>query len=376
MENTYFAPAERIKGEELQSQIEFVSKNPVMTGMLNIVSGLLAVLNEHRQILALNDHLLEKMGVDDPTVILGMRPGEAMHCVYAADGPGGCGTGQLCASCGAAIAIVISLATNKPAERLCALRSMQDGKTADMYLIARAQPVLIDGQRLLLLFLQDITLQHHWETMERIFFHDITNTITGLVGTSELLLKHSPAEQQPRAETVHELAVQLAKEIQMQKYLAHPDTTSRDTQPVRSTAQKILDQVQRLFAAHLLLERKTLTMLPAQPDAELWTDPYILVRVLVNMVTNALEASQPGDEVRVSAEVQAEQVLFSVWNRQHIPDFIAGRIFQRNFTTKSESGHGLGTYSMKLFGETVLGGAVGFRTSEQEGTTFYLNLPL
>ena len=376
MEKTFFAPAERISGIELQNQMEFVSKNPVMTGMLNIVSGLLAVLNEHRQILALNDHLLEKMGIDDPMAILGLRPGEALHCAFAEDGPGGCGTGKLCASCGAAIAIVISLATNKPAERLCALRSKQDGKIVDLYFIVRAQPLLIEDQRMVLLFLQDITLQHHWETMERVFFHDITNTITGLVGSSEMLLKECPPELQARMKTVHELAMQLSKDIQMQKYLVHPDMASRDPQLVRASLQDIIIKIQRLFSDHPLLEGKTLTITPQLPETELWTDPYILIRVLVNMITNALEASQPGEEVRVSAEVQAHQVVFSVWNQQHIPDFIAGRIFQRNFTTKPENGHGLGTYSMKLFGETLLEGDVGFLTSETDGTIFYIKLPL
>jgi sensor histidine kinase regulating citrate/malate metabolism len=51
------------------------------------------------------------------------------------------------------------------------------------------------------------------------------------------------------------------------------------------------------------------------------------------------------------------------------------RIFQRNYSTKSDSGRGLGTYSMKLFGETYLGGKVDFTSSESEGTTFHLRLP-
>lgn len=39
------------------------------------------------------------------------------------------------------------------------------------------------------------------------------------------------------------------------------------------------------------------------------------------------------------------------------------RIFQRSFSTKGAKGRGLGTYSMKLFGETYLGGQVSFRSS-------------
>ena len=92
------------------------------------------------------------------------------------------------------------------------------------------------------------------------------------------------------------------------------------------------------------------------------------------MVINALEASEAGDTVKLTVEATENQVTFAVWNRASIPNQVAIRIFQRNFSTKQNSGRGLGTYSMKLFGEEVLGGKVGFFTSEEEGTRFYFIL--
>jgi sensor histidine kinase regulating citrate/malate metabolism len=49
---------------------------------------------------------------------------------------------------------------------------------------------------------------------------------------------------------------------------------------------------------------------------------------------------------------------------------IANRIFQRNFSTKAQAGRGVGTYSMKLFGEKILGGKVSFTSSREDGTVF------
>ena len=92
------------------------------------------------------------------------------------------------------------------------------------------------------------------------------------------------------------------------------------------------------------------------------------------MVTNALEETIEGDEVRMWVETSQERITFSVWNRKNIPADIAKRIFQRNFSTKLEHGRGLGTYSMKLFGEDILGGRVDFTTSEKEGTIFRFSL--
>ncbi|RJR33419.1 MAG: ATP-binding protein [Desulfobacteraceae bacterium] len=68
--------------------------------------------------------------------------------------------------------------------------------------------------------------------------------------------------------------------------------------------------------------------------------------------------------------------IFNVWNRQAIPPRVALRIFQRNFTTKEEAGRGLGTYSMKFFGEKILGGQVSFTTSAESGTVFKFSLPI
>lgn len=376
MSTTFFAPAERISGDELQSQMDFVSQNPVMTSMLSIVGGLLAVLNEQRQLLALNQKLLQKIGVIDPAEVLGLRPGEALQCVFAEQAPAGCGTGRMCASCGAAIAIVTSLAKNKPVERMCALKAHQGESTVDLFLLVRAQPLIIDGHRLLLLFLQDNTLQQHWQTMEQVFFHDTTNLLTGLIGASELMVKIASPEQRGYAQNVHDLAMRLSKEVQIQKLLAHPDRRNYHLAATHTTCSSILAQTRELFSYHPLARDKALTFVAASPERKLWTDPYILVRVLSNMITNALEASKPGEEVRVTAELQGSHITFSVWNRQYIAPYIAGRIFQRNFSTKREAGHGLGTYSMKLFGETILGGKVAFETSEKDGTTFFIQLPL
>jgi len=67
-------------------------------------------------------------------------------------------------------------------------------------------------------------------------------------------------------------------------------------------------------------------------------------------------------------------VDFSVNNPSKMSIEVQKQIFQRSFSTKG-SGWGIGTYSMKLFGEKYLGGTVSFESSEEEGTTFHIVLP-
>ena len=78
--------------------------------------------------------------------------------------------------------------------------------------------------------------------------------------------------------------------------------------------------------------------------------------------------------MRVYADAGVALVTFSVWNAGHIPGATVHRIFQRYFTTKGP-GRGNGTWSMKVVGEELLRGEVGFRTSELGGTTFWITLP-
>ena len=67
--------------------------------------------------------------------------------------------------------------------------------------------------------------------------------------------------------------------------------------------------------------------------------------------------------------------VFWVRNRAVMPEATRRRVFHRSFSTKGP-GRGVGTYGMRLLGEGYLGGSIGFRTREGEGTVFELRLPL
>jgi len=94
------------------------------------------------------------------------------------------------------------------------------------------------------------------------------------------------------------------------------------------------------------------------------------------MIKNALEATEKNGTVNVYAEKDGEYLVFSVHNKGVIPEDIALNIFKRSFSTKEGKGRGLGTYSMKLFGENYLGGKVTFSSTEEKGTIFSISLPL
>jgi K+-sensing histidine kinase KdpD len=370
---TYFAPAERANEKELVAEIEIVSKNPLMSGLLHSISGLLAVIDEHRQIIALNDSFLKELGIDDPTKALGLRVGEVLQCVYAHDEPAGCGTTKKCSTCGAAIAIVSSLGQDKPVERTCALLAHRGEKVVDIALLVRSHPIKVDKKRFLLLFLQDITRQQQRAALERTFFHDVNNMLTMLVGASGMLVKEDPSE---RAKIIHQASLRLLKEVAIQRCLSQSEPC--DYQPMwrEITTEAILEELQSFFANHPSAHNKHIDLSVSYPAVSIKTDISLLLRVLCNMIINALEATVKNGVVKIWLERNVKILSFCVWNSQEIPQEIANRIFQRNFSTKEQAGRGIGTYSMKLFGEKILGGQVSFTTSKIEGTVFKFSLVL
>ncbi|GAB6095219.1 PAS domain-containing sensor histidine kinase [Desulfatiferula olefinivorans] len=368
---TYFAPAERADREALDRAIEQVSTDPVMTGLLRIISGLIAVLDEHRQIVAVNDAFLDFLGIANPAETLGLRPGEAVGCVYADLEPGGCGTSQYCSTCGAAIAIVSSLGLNEPVERTCALRIRQNDEPMDLALSVRSQPVDIEGRRFLLLFLQDITRRQQQDAIERMFFHDINNMLSALSGASEMLLMDSPSRL---ARIIHQVSFRLFKEMAIQRCLSRVGTSDYEPSFADYSLNEVIGELSDFFANHPAAQGKHLDWPQHLPDVRIRTDAVLLSRVLSNMVINALEAGDRGDRVKLWAEQNGSSLSMCVWNKKEIPEGVARRIFQRHFSTKNDQGRGLGTYSMKLFGEKMLGGTVSFTTSAEEGTVFRFTL--
>jgi nitrogen-specific signal transduction histidine kinase len=344
---------------------------------MNVVSGLVAVLNENRQILAFNDVLLNALEVENADDALGLRPGEALKCIHAEEHPGGCGTSKYCSTCGAAIAIVTSLVSDEPVVRECVATVERNGEQIDLQFQVRCCPITYKGERFLLLFLQDTTIQQQQAALEHTFFHDVGNTIGALTLNCQLLDEQSNHKDKTGelVKRIRRLITQLGTEVEIQRVISGKERHFYQLTHEKVSAVEIFDEMKAIFASHPASIDKTLRCSMPVHNIHLVTDASLLRRILTNMLVNAFEATDLGGDVKFWLENMDHNVIFGVWNRQSIPEAVALRVFQRNFSTKSESGRGLGTYSMKLFGETYLGGEVTFTTSEEAGTVFRISLP-
>ena len=372
--HTFFAPAERSDPEDLNTQIKIISNNPLVDGLLHIVGGLLAVLNENRQVVSINDSFLKFLGLDDPSEALGLRPGEALGCIHAQDEIHGCGTSRHCASCGAAISIVTSLSLEKPTERTCALTREQSGGNRDLALRVMSHPVRIQNQLFVLLFVQDITLEEQHASLVRTFFHDMNNTLTGLAGACQVLEMDGNDPQ--LIQLILRFSERLAKEVEIQRCLFLGESFDFQVSLVDIEMEEVLFELEGLFARHPATKNRVLKFPVEYPRIRIKTDLSLCLRVLSNMITNALEASADVGLVEIWIEEGDGSIIFCVWNAQVISGDHVMRVFQRNFSTKEGRGRGIGTYSMKLFGEKYLDGKVSFTSENPEGTVFRLELPV
>ena len=371
--DTYFAPAERSDVRVFRQQVESVSNSPVMNALLDTMAGLLVVLNEDRQIVALNHSFLVSLGIDDPEKVLGLRLGESLNCEHAHDKPAGCGTTIHCTTCGAAIAMMTAINENRTDERVCAMTVIQDGAKHDISLLIRTHALTVEDQRWILVIAQDVTQQQFWANLESVFFHDINNILSSLSGYGQILAMDLPDKKEVRK--INESIERLQNEMSLQRSLSSRKDGKYVPRKSKSSTNRIKQETSLIVQRHPAVNGRKIDAMWPEENIRLTTDALLASRVLGNMIINALEASDESGTVRLTTLVEPSHLTWEVWNSGFIPADIQKRIFQRHFSTKADFGRGLGTFSMKLFGERYLKGNVSFTSSKTDGTTFRFRLP-
>ncbi len=364
----------RLEGAELDREITACLENPVVSAVLDAVESYALILNEQRQILAANAALFRALAAEDPTCFRGLRPGEVFKCVHVEEGPEGCGTSNACTRCGALLTILAAQQQDGPTEGECLLGSSQDGKWNAREFWVRATPLKIYGHDFLVLIMRDISSQKRREALEQIFLHDLMNTLQGLRNWSELL--QSPtSDRLDAARKIMSITDCLTEEVQAQRLLLQAERGELSVTPQDLFVADLFEELRITVLNHQCSAQRELKIQPPAPGLRILSDGRLLHRILLNMVINALEATPSGGSVGVRVEREDGGHRFTVHNPGCIPPHIASRIFLRSFSTKGPRGRGLGTYSMKLLGENILGGEVGFSSTPEQGTQFYFRLP-
>ncbi len=363
---TQFAPAERAPSERIEEQSRHFVNEPLMQQMVNAIPEIVLVLNKDRQVIFANNRLLELLGVDDASSIYGSRPGEILDCIHATEALDGCGTTEFCSTCGAVNAILTSQKGIKNV-RECRIIQKVSGNALDLRVTAA--PVTIGDELFTVFSVVDVADEKRRHALERIFFHDILNTAGSLRGFAEIMTDADEDELDELGETVYRISEKLIQEIVAQRQLISAENSELKAKPVELQSLEVLKAVDEIYQAHNVSSRRILEIAGDAESVAFTSDETIVLRVIGNMVKNALEAARDGDTVTSGCSSDGKVVEFWVTNPTFMPREVQLQVFQHSFSTKGE-GRGLGTYSMKLLSERYLKDKVSFTTSESAGTTF------
>ncbi len=369
--NTRFAPAHRATETELkQSRHEFKAQK-LMSDMLEAFPGPAFVLNGFRQVVAMNRRGLLLSGQTEEQV-LGKRPGELFGCTNAESGPGGCGTSSACSVCGAVQAILQSQATGEPNVRECRIPAQAFGGIC-LELELHTTPMTISGHPFLVCALRDISLDNRSRSLERVFFHDLLNSLGIIRGLADQMLKLMPAGTGDEAvlhDAIRSEIQHLLEEVLAHRFLQQAENGELKANLCGTQLRGFVEQLARSCQAHDCARQRSIVVDQPVPELELITDERLLRRILVNLIKNALEAVPAGESIRLRCLNEEQGIRFEVWNPGYIPVPVQYQIFQKSFSTKEAKGRGLGTYSARLLGERGLGGKLSFTSTPETGTTF------
>jgi Histidine kinase-, DNA gyrase B-, and HSP90-like ATPase len=370
---TLYAPPGRATPVEVERQGGAFRENSVLCSVLDAMPELVMVLNRERQIVHGNRALAEFAAARNLPSFVGLRPGELLACEHGLAAPGGCGTGEACSACGAIESILAALAGDKACHECRILRETSEGIGA-LDLKVWGTPFHWQGEQFAIVVAVDISNDKRRQVLEHIFFHDLLNTAGAIHSLTELLVDGVLSLDDVK-DDLRETARTLVSEIRSQRELLAAENNELKVNMTPLLARMILERVVKTYENHPVARDKQIVIDENYGSFAFVSDERLLIRVLGNLLKNALEASSPGQQVTLGCTAAAGEISFWCRNEGFIPQPVRLQIFQRSFSTK-EPGRGIGTYSVRLLTERYLKGRVGLISTLDEGTVFTVTLPL
>ena len=369
---TFYAPAERLDMENIKKQSQKINTSDPYLKAFDSIDVFIIILNSYRQVVYANKPYLKLLNINDISPILGQRLGETLSCINAFKNEAGCGTSSACRSCSVSKIFLKSINLNIELQDKVSIIRKMDGFDSPLNLFEKLVPLEINKETFYLASFIDSTDSIIRRAMERIFFHDVINTSGALKGILNLLKTELPQMYENEVAQVEGLFEGLIDEIQSQKQILAAENNELFININEFNSKEVLYSLEKLYEGYSNAINKKIIINEDSISINLKNDSALLKRVLGNMLKNALEATKDNGVVTIGCNVDKnENCKFWVRNDSYISEEIQNNIFKRDFSTKGE-GRGIGTYSMKLIGEKYLKGSVGFSSSENYGTCFYI----
>jgi two-component system, NtrC family, nitrogen regulation sensor histidine kinase NtrY len=216
-----------------------------------------------------------------------------------------------------------------------------------------------------------------WKEMAKQVAHEIKNPLTPM----KLSMQFLQRAIENNAPDVKELTATVANTMVEQiDHLSNIASEFSQFANIEKANKEILDVNEVLHSLKQLYsgnENITMQWKLANEPVRIYADKTHVNRLFTNLIQNALQSVSEDAMplIQITETLEDGQVLIKIKdNGDGIPDNIQSKIFTPNFTTKT-SGTGLGLAMCKRIVEQM-NGNIWFETSTEEGTTFFINLPL
>jgi nitrogen fixation/metabolism regulation signal transduction histidine kinase len=373
-EETHFAPATRKTSEQILKEYELIGSQKFFTEIFGAITGTGAVIDENRQIVYANDEFLSLLGINTLESVLGKRPGEVIACIHSGDVPSGCGTSLACAYCGSVNAILESQKTGEKSIKETQISRVVNGKHTSWDMNVISTPISFNGELFYVLILQDISDIKRRAALERVFFHDLLNSIGGLNGLITILKGGtSPEETSELINLSEEVIRDITEEILAQRQIRAAENGELKVSIELINSIELLESVIKKTDFLEAGKDRSVVKDDNSVNIDFETDKILLQRVIINLLKNALEATELTKTVVIGIGNSEDKITIWVKNEQVMSEDVQMQLFQRSFSTKGND-RGIGTYSIRLLTENYLKGKVSFISNEIERTVFSIEL--
>jgi signal transduction histidine kinase len=212
--------------------------------------------------------------------------------------------------------------------------------------------------------------------------HEINNPLAVIresAGWMALLLKKAEFAGMPRRADFEHALGKIEKSVERARKITHQLLGGVRKNDILFSETDLGELA--LESAELLRQeamgRQVVIVHEVDPSAKtVWSDPHQLRQILINLMTNAIHASRPGGEIRVTIRSSGDHAEMAVQDEgEGIPRENLTKIFDPFFSTKSPGqGTGLGLFVTRCIAEK-LGGRVEVESEVGQGATFRVTFP-
>jgi len=338
-----------------------------------------AILDLDQKVVTVNINFLRLFSYSNGSQLTGKRPSEIFNCIHAIDTFYDSQIASQCLNCGENLSVNESkVSCNRFTER-CNLTFVDESGHFDNFhnMKVTTSPFTLNGVQFYLFSITDISNDVRRRLTERIFFHDVLNKAGNIIGILDVLnlVGNDDEKSDELYQSLKNTSHDLINEIKYQRDLTAADNNEITPVFIPISSLNILHTTKNEIINSDVAHNREILIYSSSVDHEINTDGVLLRRVMLNMLKNALEATKTGGKVMLGCEpVDKENFRFWVHNETSIPNEIQIRLFNKSTSTKG-CNRGLGTFSMRLFGEKYLKGKVNFISSEESGTHFMIDIP-